>query len=127
MAKTLHMRTVQAMTEPLSEQEWERIAIFRRWVDAAFKVEHPELAHLHYDGCPLKPWAGAEVIMAVKLESVGVLLADYLTGPIQVINDKLGLASGMILEVGSVRTGFFPEIQGEQIIVYIKVSPRGIA
>lgn len=25
--------------------------------EIAFRVEHPELAHLHYDGCPFKPWA----------------------------------------------------------------------
>ena len=25
--------------------------------DIAYRVEHPEFAHLHYDGCPYKPWA----------------------------------------------------------------------
>lgn len=41
----------------LDAERTRAVAMERERDHIAFCVEHPEQAHLHYDGCPYKPWA----------------------------------------------------------------------
>ncbi len=60
--------------------------------------------------------------MAVKLESIGALIADHLRPTLEELSVKMSRASGFRLEVEKVTSGFFPEVAGERIIIYLKVA-----
>ena len=50
LATTVMRKEIDALRADLARLQKERD-------DIAYRVEHPEKAHLHYEGCPYQPWA----------------------------------------------------------------------